>query len=286
MKITVIGHICIDHNKSEGASYVSAGGPATFFYIIHKYFPNVELTCICSYGPDFLKYSSGSHLLPNQSTQKKTLAYYNTSKGAKRWQKAKNRERKFSVEINQKMIDSLESSDVVIVAPLLPSIKPEYIKKISRYFPKNALKVLLPQGYFRSFDKNNNMIQREFLEWKKILPFFNLLFISIEDKKNMESILNFWVTKYPKLTTVMTMSSLGAKIISQKITQQVSTHAIPDDQIIDSVGSGDIFAFSFVYDYFHNQDLIAAASFANDIAAKCLKYKTEDLDTVFQKHAN
>src|SRR3990167_8048714 len=91
MKITIVGHVCIDKNTSENSSYTTAGSPAMFMNKIFKQLPDNQVTIVAPYGADFLEHTGDAKLYPENSKGAKTLLYENITQAGVRLQKAHNR---------------------------------------------------------------------------------------------------------------------------------------------------------------------------------------------------
>jgi len=204
------------------------------------------------------------------------LVYENVSKPGARTQKAYNRGEAFAVKLDDFMIDILNQADIVFFAPLLPTYTKKYIQSIVRNLKKDALKVFLPQGFYRKFDSNNNVLVREFAEAKDLLPLMDFAVISEHDSPTMLSQAKEWALNM-KIIPVVTLGDKGAVCFKGKEEFFLPTIAVPGSKIIDSVGSGEIFTAAFAYEYKQTGDLEKAGKFANAVARQCLFYKASDI---------
>ena len=276
MNICIMGTVCIDKNVSENASYTTAGSPAMFMNKIFKQFGDCTVDIVASYGPDFLQYLEGIRIFPSKPNAKKTLVYENVSKAGFRTQKSYNRDCAFAVKLDNSIIDALRQADIVFFAPQQPIYTKEYIESIVANLKRDTLKVLLPQGFYRNFDSDNNVLVREFMEAKEILPLMDIVIVSEQDFPNMVDQAKNWSLSMSTIPVV----TLGAKgAIAFKHGEEVLLPAIPvtENEIIDSVGSGDIFSASFAYRYIQTNDIKAAGRFANAVARQCLFYTAANI---------
>lgn len=272
MNITVLGHVCIDKNMSEHASYTGAGGPGMFMDRIFRQFPDVETTIVSPYGIDFLPFQQGMLLIPKHPTSKRTLIYGNTVKNTIRKQKAYNRLSAKPVPISHTISTILANTDILIIAPLLSNYSPSYLQSVILNTNPRALKVLLPQAYYRSFDRFNRVIQRQFKESSDILSLVNIVVVSKEDQINMKKEIRTWTQNHPHLIAVMTMAEKGAVVCKHGKDIMLPTVLLPKKDIVDSVGSGDIFSAGFAYCYRKTNDVRKAGKFANALARQSLFY--------------
>jgi hypothetical protein len=277
MNISVLGNVCIDKNTSEHASYISAGSPAMFIHRIYEQFPDCLTTIIASYGKDYLPYLSNINIVPKIPNSEKSLVYENISKNGVRMQKSHNREDSIPVIIDENVKQILLNSDVIFIAPLLPNFSNSYFSSIKSCVNKNSLIVLLPQGFYRNFDNENNVIVREFTEADKVLQYVDVLIVSDQDHPDMLSICKKWTQSNPNLITIITEGAKGAMIIQNNIDTYIPTNPVDEKDVVDSVGGGDTFSAGFAYEYKRSHDIVKAGKFANAIARQKLFFKTDDI---------
>lgn len=273
MNLVVLGNVCIDKNKAEKTLYKRAGGPATFMSLFLKQTKDTSFTTIASYGTSFLPYKKGSSLYPLKPNVSNTLVYENTIKNGKRSQKCHFYKDALPPAVDKDITNILKMADVLFIAPLIPYFSPSYIKKVMKITGNKCLKILLPQGYFRKFDSTRSVLFREFKEAEEILPLVNIVIVGNEDYPNIEKLSLDWSQKYGT-TFIITKAQKGAIIINKNKKIIVSTKPVPSEQIVDSIGAGDIFAAAFGYNYFKNKDLVKSVMLANQAAREKLLSKT------------
>lgn len=276
MNICILGTVCIDKNVSENSSYISAGSPAMFMSKIFRQFANCNVTIVASYGPDFTAYLKGFNIFPSRPNTAKTLVYENISKSGRRTQKSYNREYAFAVQLDDSVVEVLRQADIAFFAPQQPIFTKEYIESVLSNLEPDTLKVLMPQGFYRNFDSENNVLVREFVEAKEILPLMDILIVSEQDSPTMLSQAKEWAQNM-NIIPIVTLGEKGA--IAFKGNEEIFLPAVPvpENEIIDSVGSGDIFSASFTYKYKQTRNLEKAGEFANAVARQCLFYKAADI---------
>jgi len=274
MNITTIGHVCIDNNISEHSSYRGAGGPAIFMQKILSQFPDVNLKIIAPYGIDFLPFIKKLPIYPQNKIQAKTLMYENITHGKHRTQRAFNRKCAKPVKIDDKIINIIKLSDIIIFAPLTPDYSPKYIQQALSYAKKGVLKIILAQGYYRNFKNINDVIHRDFIESEILLPMFNFVILSEHDDKNINSKIK---QLSQKTKIILTLGDKGSLYIYRNNTISISTNPVSLNKIVDSVGSGDIFSASLAYKYFLTKNIRRSLKFANSIARQCLFHTSNDL---------
>jgi len=274
MNITILGNVCIDHNISEHVSYICAGGPAMFMAKIFSQLPNIKTHIIAPYGRDFVRYLKNILIYPSRPLQEKTLSYRNTFHKSIRTQKAMNREYTELLPITDELREIINGSDIIFLAPLTPDYSVKYVHLLMQSVRSDALKILLPQGYYRSFDSNCNVHQREFKEAEDLLPLFDFIIASEYDHFVMAE----YAKKWAQITQVIvTKGNKGACYYSKNDSLIVPVDPVKPEDVVDSVGSGDIFSAAFGYKYFETKDVKKSLELANNIARQCLFYKADSL---------
>lgn len=277
MNITILGHVCIDGNISEHSSYTSAGSPAMFMAKIYQQFPGVVTHIIAPYGKDFLPYLKNISIYPDIPTGDKTLVYKNLLQRTIRTQKALNREYTELLPITDELQALIDASDVLFLAPLTPDYSVQYVNFVMKFARKETIKILLPQGYYRSFDSENNVHQREFKEAAALLPLFDFVIVSGQDHFAIKDFAKDWAQH---IQVIVTKGDKGVDYYHTDTKITVPTKPVKPEYIIDSVGSGDIFSASFGYKYFETKNIQVSLEFANNIARQCLFYKADSLKIV------
>lgn len=276
MNIVTLGHVDIDKNISENSSYITAGSPAMFMSKIFQQLPDCSSAIIAPYGKDFLPYIKEVKIYPSQPTTKHTLVYENITKAGKRIQKAFYYQEAIPVLMDEAVRIVLQKTDIIYIAPILPNISGAYLQDVIHSVPKDCLKILSPQGYFRQFDEEHTVIIREFIEADEILPQIDMVIVSEQDHPQMKQVAEKWTKKY-NITVIVTTGKKGAEVFIQDQQFEVPTNPVSEKDIVDSVGSGDIFCAGFGYWYKQTNDLVSSVRFANALARECLFFKPDEI---------
>ena len=202
------------------------------------------------------------------------MIYENKPQGNIRTQKALNREYAKPLAITEELQKVISELDVLFFAPLTPDYSSQYVARIMKSAKKSALKILIPQGYYRSFDREDNVIARDFREAEELIVLFNFVIVSEQDHKDMETIAKNWAKK---TRVVMTLGDKGTAYLYKNEFFIAPVKPVKPEDIIDSVGSGDIFSASFGYKYYLTKDVKESLQFANNIARQCLFYPSSNL---------
>lgn len=285
MNISILGHLCIDKNISEKASYISAGSPAMFLSKIFGQLPDCRTTILASYGSDFVHYKSQVEAVfyPQLPTSNKTLVYENVTIDGKRVQKACQRNNALPIPLDERAEQIIQKSDCLFIAPLLPNYPPSYIKQIYSHTHRSVLKILLPHGYYRTFDRNDTVLVREFIELQQVLPCVDVVIFSENDHPKMIEITRSLAQQYRHLLIIVTLGARGARVILQNNYIPLHTTAVSEGDIVDSVGAGDAFAAAFAYRYYQTRDITEAGRFANAIARQRLFFTPEAITIDYVK---
>lgn len=274
LKITLIGHVCIDHNTSEHAEYTAPGGPAIFMNRIFSQLPKNTVEIIAPYGQDFLEIAPQVPFHPSVPVQKSTLVYSNDSSGKKRVQKALQRSFARPPVFTTELLESIEQSDIVFLTPLTPQYTLKDLEPILEHKRESQLFILLPQGYFRDFTQDNLVVVREGSEVDALAAKFDAIIVSNEDHPKIAQKAERWAESTRVITT---LGEQGARYQYGSEDFIVPTQPVILSEIVDSVGSGDIFSSAFAYEYFQSRSALKALTFANKIARQCLYFSAKDI---------
>ncbi len=262
--------MCIDHNTVGHETYTSWGSPA--FYMT-KYFQEAfgaSPTIIAKYGADFVEYTNGISLYPSEPGPEPTLVYENIIKDGKRTQYCRNHKTATPAPITPFIKALAEAADMLFLAPLTPAYQRPYIAELMAHTSDKCLKVLLPQGYLRHIREDGLVQPRCFEEAHGIMPFFDLVILSDEDYPHAESQARIWKKANPLTEIIVTQNALGASIIQKDKTIHIPTTPIPNEQILNSVGCGDVFSASTAYHLFVTNDLALAVQRGHRAASQKL----------------
>jgi sugar/nucleoside kinase (ribokinase family) len=268
MNVEIVGHVCIDRNTTEHGFFTGAGSPAMFMEPMFRLLSG-RVTIVSSYGADFLPYRRGVSMYPPEPNIGETMVYENDTTGEKRTQKCFHYEEAQPVDLDLQLIEIIKGADVICFAPLAPNYSAAYIRKTLQYKKEGAKVVLLPQGYFRQFDEENNVYVREFEEAEDILPLMDVVIVSDQDHEGMAGIAAEWNRRFGCIV-VMTEAEKGARVFDHGAQTEVPTVPVPVRDIVSSVGAGDRFSAGFSYSFSQAGDPLQAARIGNSLARQGL----------------
>lgn len=260
--VTIIGHACIDHNTIDGTKYEKWGSSAMYiakYYLKHF---GIKSHIVSSYGKDFSKYANDFNFTESPSGDR-TLLYENIVTNGHRVQYCRNSDCSPPIPVGEDVINLLQRTDILIVAPQISNYSAAYISNIMNYLSDNSLKVLLPQGFMRHINEDDKIEKREFAEAESILLYFDAVIASDEDYDNILNLAEEWAEHKTGSSIVITQAERGATVFHKGETKQISTMPLPFDKIKNPVGSGDMFSAQFtisLHNKLHPHDAVHEAN--------------------------
>jgi sugar/nucleoside kinase (ribokinase family) len=271
-KIVIVGHICIDQNKAEHTTYTDWGSGAIYISDYLQQHLGCTPEIITTYGPDFLKYSHNFHIHPSQPNADKTLINENIMSGKEkeRIRYSHNAEASTPPELTAEAIGLIEQADILLVTTLLSNYNPSYIAELMSHTSAHCLKALIVQGYLRSVNDDGSISLRDFPEAAEVLPHFNLAVLSDDDHPDALALTQKWKRQVPNTAIILTQGPQGASIIDADNARNIPTTPVSPDQIVDSVGCGDLFMAALAYHYFQTNELSSSIMAGHRAARKKL----------------
>lgn len=282
----ILGHVCIDHNKAEHAEYTSWGSSALYTARYLQEHLGCEPAIISTYGPDFNDFREGFSIFPKEPNAKRTMVNENIMSGKEKERIRLSHHAEDATEppLTPETIGLTENAEILTVATLLPNYSPRYIQEALSHARPSCLKVLIVQGYLRSVNKNDVIELRDFPEAASVLPNFDIAVLSDDDHPDALALAMTWKKASPATQIIMTQGPQGASIIEEEGPRNIPTTPVPLDQIVDSVGCGDIFTAALAYHYFKGKDIASAVQAAHRAARhKLLATNATNTVTALQK---
>ena len=273
MKLDIFSHCTIDTIQINDSKYVVPGGPA----------------CYCSLTARILKFDVRLHTkfgsdfpLVNYLTEQKIVVKdaLSTKPTTQFLLNLVNSERTLFLQNKCESINSATlDTDNVIISPLFDEISIELFEKIK----KNAIFVLLdPQGFLRRKNSENKIyleqtdlnvsgisaIKVNSDELRSLTNNSNIDGIKILQKKGIENVI---------LTDKQNISLLSKN--------RIYSITLPDIELNDTTGIGDIFSATFCCTMLKEKDVLWALSFAGGAAQAALESKQIGLEKIPSKGA-
>jgi hypothetical protein len=269
-RIVLTGHVCIDRNTSEHTTYTGWGSTvlyaAQYFQNVHGIRPRV----ISRYGADFTPYAKEFLLYPEMPQEEKTQVNGNMPHGEGRIFQTFYSEHSGPPELDHIAKQYIAEADIVMLATLLPNYPPEFVKAVFELTKSDCLKVLSFQGYLRRLDDEGILQPQEFEGVDKILSYADAVVFSSEDHPRSVELAKGYAARLPKLQIVVTSGPEGATLFNDKTVTHVPTVPVPPEEIIDSVGCGDVFVAAFTYSLFQQGEVVEAIKEAHREARRKL----------------
>ena len=273
MKLDVISHCTIDTIEINDSKYVVPGGPGCYCSLTARSL-KFDVKLHTKFGSDFTlsdylteKKIAHENSLSNESTTQFVLQIVNS-------------ERVLFLKNKCEVIDNIVlDTDSVIISPLFDEISLDLFEKVTN----DASFVLLdPQGFLRRIDSKNKIylehtdlnlsnvsaIKVNSDELNALTNVSNLDGIKILQKKGIDNVI---------LTDKQNISLLsGNKIYSIEL---------PDIELNDTTGIGDIFSAAFCCTMLKEKDVLWALSFAGGAAQAALESGKIGLEKIPSKGA-
>ena len=273
MKLDVISHCTIDTIEINDSKYVVPGGPGCYCSLTARSL-KFDVKLHTKFGSDFT--------LSDYLTEKK-IDFQNSLSNEPTTQfilQIVNSERTLFLKNKCEAIDNIVlDTDSVIISPLFDEISLDLFEKVTN----DASFVLLdPQGFLRRIDSENKIylehtdlnlsnvsaIKVNSDELNALTNDSNLDGIKILQKKGIDNVI---------LTDKQNISLLsGNKIYSI---------ALPDIELNDTTGIGDIFSAAFCCTMLKEKDILWALSFAGGAAQAALESGKIGLEKIPSKGA-
>ena len=269
IRMTVLGHVCVDENSVDGRRTVSAGSPAV--YIQRQFFDRaeVEVAVISPYGEDFALFAAGLPLV-GPPTAARTLLYRNTVALGRRTQQCLNVESSSPAPLDDEAIRVLRATDILMLTPLVPNFDAEFVRTAAHLLPSSAATVLLAQGYLREIGATGHVGKRSFDDFREVLPLVDVVVLSDEDADDAVGTASEWVRRIPEISVVVTENRNGATLVTRDGRMTFPADPIGDDRMLDGIGAGDVFSAELALRFHQTRDIADAIGAANSAAARFL----------------
>lgn len=158
---------------------------------------------------------------------------------------------------------AMRSPNVVLLGPLVNEIGPD----VPPIFDESTLVAAVPQGWMRQWDKTGRVSPKAWETAEQILPYLDVLVLSLEDIAFDLSRLNLFFQYVP--TVVLTEYRDGSTLYQRTANGEISETKIPPRPAneVDPTGAGDIFATAFLLRLQETGDPVQSARFANITAS-------------------
>ncbi len=270
MKLAVFAHCAIDTITINSQNYEQIGGSACYCGITARQF-KFDVDLFTKFGPDF----------PKQYLTENKINFINSE--------SKKNTTKFSISVNgsdrilrlENECDPIDYSsvdaDVHIVSPIYKEISADTFKKIKS--DSNFLFVD-PQGFLRKKDSQNNIV----LENTNLdLSNVNAIKVSPEEAQHIVN------GSHDEMMLALQKKGIEYVILTNKtdvsllVKDKIYSITLPNKQIHDTTGIGDIFCSAFCCTMLKEKDFLWALCFAGGAVQAALDSRNIGLQKIPKK---
>ena len=270
MKLAVFAHCAMDRITINNNIYEQIGGSACYCGITARQF-KFDVDLFTKFGPDF----------PKQYLTESNINFVNSE--------SKNNTTKFAISINgsertlklENQCDPIDYSSVNtdghIISPIYHEISDDTFKKI-----KNDSNFLFvdPQGFLRRRDSQNNITLQD-----TNLDLSNVDAIKVNPEESQH------IVNGTHDEMMLALQKKGAKYVlltdkvnvSLLVKDKVYSITLPNKQLHDTTGIGDIFSSTFCCTMLKEKDFLWALCFAGGAAQAALDSKNMGLQKIPKK---
>ena len=150
------------------------------------------------------------------------------------------------------------TSNIVYLCPIADEVSAELV----HCFSKDTLIGATPQGWLREWDASGRVETKRWATAEKILPHIDVLILSDEDVRAYPDELEKYIRLAP--IVVLTQGVRGATLFQSGTRLESTAYPVTET---DPTGAGDVFATSFLIDYYQNRSVEKALNFAHCVAS-------------------
>ena len=270
MKLAIAAHCAVDTITINDTNYEQIGGSACYCGITARQF-KFDVDLFTKFGSDFPKqYLSENKInFINSESQKNTTKFAISISGADRTLKLENE----CDPIDYSNVDA----DGHLVSPIYHEINNETLKNIKK--DSNFL-FIDPQGFLRQKDSQNNV----FLEDNNLdLSNVNAIKVNPEEAQRIVH------GTHDEMMIALQKKGVEYVILTNKtevsllVKDKVYSISLPNKQIHDTTGIGDIFCSAFCRTMLKEKDFLWALCFAGGAAQAALDSKNVGLQKIPKK---
>ncbi|MEO2201199.1 MAG: PfkB family carbohydrate kinase [Nitrosopumilus sp.] len=270
MKLAIFGHCAIDSVSIDGNNYGQVGGSACYCGITARQF-KFDVDLFTKFGPDFPKqYLTQNKLnLMNSESEKNTTKFAISITGSDRTLKLENECDPIEYSAND--------ADGHIVSPIYHEISHDTLNKI-----KNDSNFIFvdPQGFLRQKDSQNNIsLQNIELDLSDV----NAIKVNPEEAQCIVNGTDDEMMLALQKKGVEHVLFTNKTSVSLLVKDKVYSITLPNKQIYDTTGIGDIFCSTFTCTMLKEKDFLWALCFAGGAAQAALESRNLGLQKIPQK---
>ena len=273
MKLDIFSHCTIDTIQINDSKYVVPGGPACYCSLTARIL-KFDVRLHTKFGSDFplVNYLTEQKIIFEDALSTKPTTQFTLN--------LVNSERTLFLENKCESISSITlDTDSVIISPLFDEISIELFEKIK----KNANFVLLdPQGFLRRKNSENKI----YLEQTDLnLSNVSAIKVNPDELKCLTSASNIDGVKILQKKGIENVILTDKQNISLLSKNKIYSITLPNLELVDTTGIGDIFCAAFCCTMLREKDILWALSFAGGAVQAALESKQIGLEKIPPKGA-
>ena len=273
MKLDVFSHCTIDTIQINDSKYVVPGGPACYCSLTARIL-KFDVRLHTKFGSDFplVNYLTEQKIVFEDALSTKPTTQFILN--------LVNSERTLFLQNKCESINSVTlDTDSVIISPLFDEISIELFEKIK----KNANFVLLdPQGFLRRKNSENKI----YLEQTDLnLSNISAIKVNQDELKYLTGTSNVDGIKTLQKKGIDSVILTDKQNISLLSKNRIYSITLPNLELVDTTGIGDIFCAAFCCTMLREKDILWALSFAGGAAQAALESKQIGLEKIPSKGA-
>ena len=270
MKLAVFAHCAIDTITIDNHNYEQIGGSGCYCGITARQF-KFDVDLFTKFGPDFPKQYLTENKINfiNSESEKKTTKFVISVNGSDRILTLENE----CDPINYSSVDA----DGHIVSPIYHEISADTLKKIK----SNSNFLLVdPQGFMRKKDSQNNIIlENTDLDLSNV----NAIKVNPEEAQHIVNGTNDEIMLALQKKGIEYVLLTNKTDVSLLVKDKIYSITLPNKQIYDTTGIGDIFCSAFCCTMLKEKDFLWALCFAGGAAQAALESKNVGLQKIPKK---
>jgi len=273
MKLDIISHCTIDTIQINDSNYVVPGGPASYCSLTARIL-KFDVVLHTKFGSDF---PLVDYLVEQKIIFEGALSTKSTTQFIL---KLVNSERTLFLQNKCDPINNIRlDSDSVIISPLFDEISAELFEKIKN----DASFVLLdPQGFLRRINSKNKV----YLEQTDLnLTNISAIKVNPDELKYLTNASNIDGIKILQKKGIDSVILTDKQNISLLSKNRIYSITLPNIQLNDTTGIGDIFCAAFCCTMLREKDILWALSFAGGAAQAALESEQIGLEKIPSKAA-
>jgi len=267
MRIGILSHCTIDEIRVSGNKYTLAGGPALYCGLAARRF-GFDVSLYTKFGPDFSHldvFKKNKILLNDALSEKPTTKFVLDIKGTERTLWLHN----VCDQIPYEKINA----DGVLVSPVFDEVSQSDFASIQK---DSEMVFLDPQGFLRRADTEKKIFYEK---TNLVLTNVSVIKADPEEAHHLTGLqgLDAALALHKKVKHVLYTNK---RDVSMFYKNKMYSITLPNMEIYDTVGVGDIFTSTFCCTLLKEKDALWALSFAGGAAQAALESKEVGIDKV------